>query len=120
LLARGWPIVEPLLHRDRDAMQERVLAMAGGARTRGSCDLEELLRAAEESRVAAIFVSPGAKVSGRYDERKRELRLDERDTSNEDLLNLLAVKTMLQGGDVFPLAPELAAKTGPAAGLFRY
>ena len=95
--------------------------MAGGARTRGSCDLEELMRAAEESRVAAIFVSPAAKVSGRYDEDKRKVRLGgQGDSRNEDLLNLLAVKTMLQGGDVFPLAPELAAKTGPAAGLFRY
>jgi hypothetical protein len=121
LLARSWSIVEPLLHRDRNAMQERVVAMAGGARTRGSCDLEELMRATEESRVAAIFVSPSAKISGRYDEDKRKLRFDDRrETGSEDLLNLLAVKTMLQGGDVFPLAPELAAKTGPAAGLFRY
>jgi protein required for attachment to host cells len=121
LHAEAWAIAGTLLRRERDETRERLRARLEGAEITGSEDLQKLIRAADEGRVGTLLLSRGATVWGRYDEESRKVDVaEEAAPDNEDLLNLLAVKTMMQGGNVISLPDDLADQTGPAAGLFRY
>jgi protein required for attachment to host cells len=121
LHAATWKIAGPLLREPRDALRERCAAWLGGADIPGSKDVPKLMRSAEEGRIETLLLQPGANVWGRYDESKRELtRSEENAADNEDLLNLLALKTLQQGGDVISLSNELSEKAGPVVGLYRY
>jgi hypothetical protein len=121
LHAEAWAIAGPLLRRDRDETRERLRARLEGAEIPGSEDLQKLFRAADQGRVETLLLSRGAAVWGRYDEKSREVNFaKEASPDNEDLLNLLAVKTMMQGGNVISLPDDVVDRTGPVAGLFRY
>ena len=57
-------------------------------------------------------------VWGHYDPSHRVIRIDhEPGPENEDLLNLVALKTLAQGGDVRKLPDDMS---GPVAALYRY
>jgi hypothetical protein len=121
LHTRAWTIAEPLLRRDRDNVRTRLAARLDGAQIPGSENLPALTRAADEGRVESLLVAPDATVWGRYREETREVVVtNRREVGDEDLLNLLAVKVLAQGGQVIRLPTDLAAKAGPVAGLYRY
>ncbi len=121
LHSEAWAIAGTLLRRDRDETRERLRARLEGAEIPGSQDLQELMRAADEGRVGTLLLSRDATIWGRYDEENRKVNVvEEAGPDNADLLNLLAVKTMIQGGNVISLPDDLADRTGPLAGLFRY
>ncbi|MEJ8571457.1 host attachment protein [Microbaculum marinum] len=118
---KAWAIAGPLLRRNRDETRERLNARLGGADVPGSEDLQTLLRASEEGRIEAVLLSRGDTVWGRYDESNRTMDVeDDQAPDNEDLLNLLAMKTLAQGGEVLALPEPLVERVGPAAGLFRF
>lgn len=117
----AWAIAKPLLRDPRDALRERCRAWLEGADIPGGKDLQELMRSADEGRIETLLLAPEANVWGRYDEKRRKVRrMDENSPDNEDLLNLLAVKTLSQGGDVISLPDDLSEKSSPAVGLYRY
>lgn len=121
LHTQAWAIAGPLLRQHRDAARARLESRLEGAEVAGSEDLQELMRAAYEGRVATLLVARGQNVWGLYDEESRRVDIAERPgPDNEDLLNLLAVKVLELGGDVIALPQDLAVHTGPVAGLFRY
>lgn len=121
LHAEAWEIAAPLLRRDRDRARARLKARLEGADIPGSENLQELLRAADDGRIANLFVALDANVWGRYDDNGRKADLAERSgPENEDLLNLLALKVLDHGGTVHALPKDLGARAGPVAGLFRY
>jgi hypothetical protein len=116
-----WEIAEPLLEQRRDTALKNLRARLATGVAPGSDNPEELLRAAGEGKVEAVFLDPDRTMWGRWDEeRQRMERSDEAGPGNEDLLNLLAVKTLGQGGEVFSLPEDLRQRTGPASGIFRY
>jgi hypothetical protein len=117
----AWKIAEPLLDgRRHDALTGLRARLSGGVPP-GSEDLQELLRATIEGRVEVAFLDPDRTVWGRWDEeRQRMERSDSAGPGGEDLLNLLAIKTLEQGGDVFSLPVDLREPTRPASGIFRY
>lgn len=121
LHAEAWTIADPLLREPRNALRERCSAWIEGAEIPASDDLQELMRSADEGRIGTLLLAQNANVWGQYDEERRQVsRSDDNAPDNEDLLNLLAVKTLTQGGDVINLSHELAEKAGPAVGLYRY
>jgi hypothetical protein len=121
LHSEAWGIAEPLLDKRRDIALDSLRARLASGGVPGSQDLEELLRAAGEGRVEAVFLDPDRTMWGRWDEeRQRMEHAEEAGPGNEDLLNLLAVKTLGQGGDVFSLPEDLRQRAGPASGIFRY
>jgi hypothetical protein len=121
LHAEAWTIVAPLLRRGRDDVRAHLRARFEGADIPGSEDLPELMSAADEGRVATLLIAAGATVWGHYDEDSRQAEIvNQPGPNNEDLLNLLAIKVLAQGGDVIALPDDLTTRVGPAAGLFRY
>jgi protein required for attachment to host cells len=121
LHAKAWTIAGPLLREPRDALRERCRAWIEGADIPASDDLQELICSADEGRIGTLLLAPDANVWGQYDEQRRLVsRSEDNAPDNEDLLNLLAVKTLMHGGEVISLSHDLAEKAGPAVGLYRY
>src|SRR5690606_14206664 len=121
LHAEGWRIAEPVVRADRENARRRLRAYLEGAGVPGNKDLQTLMREAIAGRVECVFLAPDANVWGVFDEEYQVLRIDpEPGPENEDLLNRLAVETLIRSGDVFTLPEDLRYRAGPVAGLYRY
>lgn len=119
---KAWAILEPLFARklERAADQYRELVGAG----RASRDLEQILPAASAGRVDSLFVTVGVQVWGAFDEKSGELVVHgERESGDQDLLDLAAVQTLSHQGNVYAVGsdkmPDIDAD-GSIAAIFRY
>ena len=117
LHARAWSLLEPTLERGRAAALERYgTAQAEG---RGSSDLAEVLGAAHDGRVDTLLLRPGAHAWGSFDPEARTLTQDDADdVDNDDLLDLAASHTLLNGGAVVYL--ETLSEGQDLAAIYRY
>lgn len=117
---RAWDLVRPRLvaRREKDAERFRELAAAG----RGSSALEEIVPAAFDGRVETLFIARGERLWGRFDTETRQVILDDSpDPQADDLLDLAAVRTFMNGGTVYALETELLpTASNPVAAIFRY
>ena len=119
---KAWEIVEPVLTADRRKAAERYGDLLGTGRA--SSRYEEILPAAHDGRIDTLFVARGVHLWGSYDEKRREVRLQENqdaaETGGEDLLDLAAIRAFLNGGKVFAV-PQQEVPDGQAmAAVFRY
>src|SRR5688572_30480572 len=102
LHAAAWEIVEPHFLQERRKAAERFGDLTGSGRS--STDLNVVLPAAHDGRVESLFVARGVRVWGSFDGDKRKIKFqagqgtDGPRNGNEDLLNLAAVQTYLNGG----------------------
>jgi hypothetical protein len=118
----AWEIVEPVLTADRRKAAERYGDLLGTGRA--SSRSEEILPAAHDGRIDTLFVARGVHLWGSYDPKQRRVRLQEDQEAQrkggEDLLDLAAVQTFLNGGKVFAV-PQQEVPDGQAmAAVFRY
>ena len=123
LHAAAWEIVEPHFLQERRKAAERFGDLTNSGRS--STDLNEVLPAAHDGRVESLFVARGVRVWGSYDGgEKRKIKLQSGDdgprNGNEDLLDLAAVQTYLNGGKVFVVDQQEAPEGKPLAAVFRY
>jgi hypothetical protein len=82
---------------------------------------EDLWRATEEGRLATLFVAQGRTIWGKVDNATGIAHiLSEPEPDSEDLLNLLTLRTLNQGGDVRRLPEDVQSEVGPMAGVYRY
>ena len=116
LRARAWPLVEPLFHQDRQAQlaQYHVLIGTGQASNR----VEEIVAAAQQGRVAALFITAEEPVWGQMDGATLDVQWRPSTEGGEDMVNRAAVQTLLNNGAVYAM-PDLAGE-GPLAAVFRY
>lgn len=115
-------IVEPILNEERQKAVERYGDLIGAGRA--SYSHEEILPAAHDGRIDTLFVARGVRLWGSYDGQKREARLQEdqerQRNGGQDLLDLAAVQTFLNGGKVYAV-PQQEVPNGQAmAAIFRY
>lgn len=121
LHAEAWRIAEPIVRADREDARRRLRAQLEGAPVAGATEPQTLLREAIAGRVECVFLSATDNVWGYFDEQYQVLRHDsESGPENEDVLNRIAIETLIRGGDVFTLPEDLRDRAGPVAGLFRY
>lgn len=118
----AWEIVEPYFLEDRRKAAERYGDLSGSGRS--SSSYQDILPAAHDGRIDTLFVARGVRLWGSYDVQKREARLEEDQTTqrnhSEDLLDLAAVQTFLNGGTVYAV-PQQEIPDGQAmAAIFRY
>jgi hypothetical protein len=118
----AWEIVEPLFLEDRRRAAERFGDLSGSGRSSNS--YQEILPASHDGRVDTLFVARGVRLWGTYDVRSREIRLQEDQTGQldggEDLLDLAAVQTFLNGGKVFAVPQQEVPGGHAMAAVFRY
>ncbi len=112
-----WRLLEPHFAEERERAQERFgTAQAAG---KGSSKLEEVLSAALDGRIDTLLLKEGAHAWGGFDAETRRLRRDEADdVDNDDLLDLAASHTLLNGGKVYFV--ESLSKGGDLAAIYRY
>jgi hypothetical protein len=116
---RAWKIVQTVFAEEQ---RETLAAYAKfDAEGKTSTDLDIIIPAAHQGRVAVLFVAMGIQRWGVYKPRKNEVILHEKATAaNQDLLDLAAVQTFINGGRVFALAPEKMPAQASIAAIFRY
>ncbi|MDC6355625.1 MULTISPECIES: hypothetical protein [unclassified Robiginitalea] len=120
LHGKAWELVAPHFESGR---REKAGAYQQALGTgKASPDLRDILPAAMDGRIDALFLREGEDVQGLYNQEDRELEIHEslRETS-VSLFNLAAVETYLQGGDVFVVPDkEMPDDHSAVCALYRY
>lgn len=115
----AWDLVRPTLTRARREAASRYEQLAGTGKA--SRQLEEVVPAAFDGRVATLFVAAEESRWGTYDPETRSLHRDkERNADSDDLLELAAVQSLLQGAELHAVAADEVPGRGPIAAIFRY
>ena len=86
-----------------------------------SADLREIIPAAIHGRVGILFVASGRQQWGTFDGESGAVEIHPKmGAASEDLLEVAAIQTFLNGGTLFILPPEKMPDTGDLAAVFRY
>lgn len=119
LRRRAWPIAQSIFRKEVDAAAGQYENHAGNRLTSDS--LKEILPAAAQGRVRCLFAASGAQQWGRLDESGAPDGLHRtRRPGDLELVDWCVLKVMLNGGQVFVMAPDEVPGGGPLAALFRY
>jgi hypothetical protein len=84
-----------------------------------SADIETILRAACDGRVAVAFVASNVEIAGTYNPQTRSCALGQSPVS-EDLLNVAAADTLMHGGRVYAVQAKELPVGLVASARFRY
>lgn len=115
---RALGLVASRFESDLAEAAARYRALAGTGRT--SNRLVETVSAALEGRVDVLFVAVGVQVWGSVDGSSGIVRHEVPEPSDFDLLDLAAVRALLQGGTVYAVRPEAMPDESPLAAILRY
>ncbi len=119
LYERAWAIVKPHFFKAQQEAVDLYRQLAGTGRT--SNDVEEIVRAAYYGRIDILFVAAGQHFWGTFDPVSNEVRMHTgSDHGSDDLLDLAAVHTILNGGVVYAVEPDRMPDNRALAAVFRY
>lgn len=111
-----WPLVQP--HFDADLVRVRDAIAAGSAPSETHVSATHL--AAEDGRVEALVVALGVQLWGATGVDSDEQTHAERQSGDRDLLDAVAIETMVHGGSVFAVDPAEVPEYGHLAALLRW
>ncbi len=115
----AWPIMERVFTTKKAEAVAQYQQNAGTGLT--SENIEEIVRGAFHGRIGTLFVPVGIQRWGTFDPTTDTVRLTSKaKTGNEDLLDLAAMQTILNGGTVYPTKPGEMPNNAPLAAIFRY
>lgn len=119
LQEQGLPMVEPLFGQALQQASDRYKQLAGTGKASG--DVKEAIPAAYYGRVEELFVAVGVQQWGSFDPQTSTVQMHpDEEAGDEDLLNLAAVQTLLNGGTVYAVKPEEVPDKAAIAAVFRY
>jgi hypothetical protein len=119
LHAQAWHLVEPIFKKARDEAADRYRQLAGTGQTTN--DVKEAVMAAHHGRVETLFVAVGIQIWGCYDPRQARCDIHEApEAGSEDLLDLAAIQSLLNGGTVYAVPPAEVPDQQPVAAVFRF
>ena len=115
----AWTIVRPCFQKaGQDAVALYRQSVGTGL---ASSDVKEIVPAACHGRVGSLLVALGFQQWGVFDYDTDEVILRrEAEPGDEDLLDLAAIQTFLNGGAVYVVSPEDIPDSGQMAAVFRY
>jgi hypothetical protein len=115
-----WHLIRPFFRRDLHTSLDRYQELVGTNSALASNQVEEILPAAFHGRIDVLFVTLGIQVWGTYIQDKMVLeRHPNYQPGDQDLLDLAAAQTILNGGKVYALEPERMPDARVAA-IFRF
>ncbi len=118
---KAWSLVEPRFLQSQQDSLARFEQLANNGQGLGSNDIHEIVPGAVFGRIDTLFVEIGAHIWGRYDQEANRLELhDDYQPADEDLLDLAAVHTFMQGGTVHALQTDRMPADNGLAATFRY
>ncbi len=119
LYERSLAIASAAFEAERHAVAERIDVL--WATHRATSDPETFVPAAVGGRVESLFVNTDAQLWGTIDELAGSVEVHSvRQAGDEDLLDLAALRTILAGGDVFPVPGPEMPRDAAAVALLRY
>ena len=112
-------IVSPVFQKaEKDAIAQYRQSSGTGLT---STEIPEIVPAAAHGRVGQLFIAAGRQHWGTFTAESGAVELHRKpETASEDLLEVAAVQTFLNGGTVFILPPEKMPDTTDLAAVFRY
>jgi len=119
LQERALSIAQPYFEHSRaSALEQYGVATAKGLATN---DTKQAILAAYDGRVSTLFVAIGVQQWGQFDAEHRKVRLYEKEGPGiEDLLDLAAAHTLMNGGTVYAVESDEVPGERQAAALLRY
>lgn len=118
--ARAWDNVKSHLDQNRDEAVNRYHALAAQS-DQASDDVKIVLPAAVFGRVDTLFVERGVQLWGEFDPQANKVNVqDEHQPGNQDLLDMSAVHTIMNGGSVYVVESENMPDESAVAAVFRY
>ncbi|MBZ8180773.1 baeRF7 domain-containing protein [Oscillatoria salina] len=118
---QAWAIVQPHFQQAQKDAANRFHEFAGNSPEVVSSDVSEIVKAAFYQRVDTLFVTVGHQQWGKFNRENNAVELhDSEQPGDEDLLDLAALHTLLNGGTVFAIAPHHLDTPAPLAAIFRY
>jgi hypothetical protein len=119
LHAQAWKVVEPYFAQEQQTAHERYNELV--EKGQASNDLETIIPSAIYGRIETLFVSPDIQQWGSFDHQTNTVHIDQHPRpGNEDLLDLAAVYTLSNSGNVYVVNREHVPDKALAAAVFRY
>jgi hypothetical protein len=118
----AWKLVEPLFQQDLHREISQYQALNGSESALASNELAQIVSASHQGQIESLFVPLGTQVWGTYEEDKASLEKHRRyQTGDQDLLDLAAAQTLLNGGKVYAIdADQMPEETVAAIYRFSY
>lgn len=118
---KAWEIVAPIFAGKEAETRERYKELQANAPSRTSQALKEIVSAAYFERVDALFVDKDAHRWGAFDPETNEVvEHDEQQAGDEDLLDLAAIHTFLNSGQLFSVPSASMPDDTIIAAILRY
>lgn len=114
-----WSIVEPYFLQAQEQAAHDYHDLSNTELI--STKLEETVPAAYYGRVDRLFVAVGIQKWGRFDPNANEIQIHtDAEVGDEDLLDAAAIQTLINGGIVYAVEPDVMPAPAPIAAVFRY
>jgi hypothetical protein len=112
-------IVTPFFQKtENDAIAQYRQSSGTGLTSR---DIREILPDASHGRVGMLFIAAGSRNWGTFNRESATVELHRKpEADDEDLLEIAAIQTYLNGGSVFILPPEKMPEPKDLVAVFRY
>ena len=119
LQQQAWTVVKPYFEREQLEAVKRYHEISGTGLA--ADDVEQVVLAAHDGRIAKLFVALGVQQWGILDTEQRKVHpYKKAEAGTQDLLDFAAVQTLIQGGTVYAMEPEKIPSSTPVAAIFRY
>ena len=119
LHTQAWQIVQPYFEQAKEAMIARYQELQATEKTAST--IEQVVPAAYFQRVEALFVPVGEQVWGVFDPDANSVQIHpQHQAGDEDLLDLAALHTLTNGGNVYAVEPGNVPQDKAIAAVFRY
>lgn len=118
LWEQGLEYVRPLLEKQKQAALASI--ESSQANQKLLCHTDLVLRAAYNSRVEKLFLIQNQHRRGRLDQTGSVVRHAAFDPDDQDLVNLAAIHTLLNGGEVYTIEPDYIQNAREVAAVLRY
>lgn len=117
----AWEIVKPIFSADQRQAIRRYQELSGSGSELASNSLKSIIPAAHYGRVNTLFVALGEQQWGSFDASKNTLEQhQEFHPGDQDLLDLAAMQTLINGGAVYALKPDTMPDEASLSAIFRY
>jgi Bacterial archaeo-eukaryotic release factor family 7 len=119
LHAEAWQIIQPYFEAVQDEAVAYYQANLGTGKTANS--IQEVVPAAYYQRIESLFVPVGDQKWGMFNPETSNLQMHPQpEPGDEDLMDLAAIHTILNGGTVYAVAPEQVPGDAQVAAVLRY
>ncbi len=118
---QAWNLMEPIFRQAQDKALTDYDRLSKSKSDRSSRELEKIVSASLAGRVETLLVAMGIQQWGRFDPQTGTVHLhEEARPGDEDLLDLAAIQTFMNGGTVYVRDANEMPDHSQVAAIFRY